>query len=102
MQERRTFLSINVGFINLLPLPAFDGGHIVFLIIEMIKGSPVKPELEEKIHGIGMMLLLLLMVVITINDSKVIDFVDNYEGAITAPGYFGTVSPGSEVVLGTR
>ena len=62
------FLSINVGFINLLPLPAFDGGHIVFLIIEMIKGSPVKPELEEKIHGIGMMLLLLLMVVITIND----------------------------------
>lgn len=62
------FLSINVGFINLLPLPAFDGGHILFLIIEAIKGSPVKPEVEEKIHGIGMMLLLLLMVVITIND----------------------------------
>ena len=62
------FLSINVGFINLLPLPAFDGGHILFLIIEKIKGSPVKPELEEKIHAIGMMLLLLLMVVITIND----------------------------------
>ena len=62
------FLSINVGFINLLPLPAFDGGHIVFLIIELIKGSPVKPELEEKIHGIGMMLLLLLMAIITIND----------------------------------
>lgn len=41
-------------------------------------------------------------IVITINGSKVIDFVDNYEGAITAPGYFGTVSPGSEVVLGTR
>ena len=62
------FLSINVGFINLLPLPAFDGGHILFLVIEAIKGSPVKPEVEEKIHGIGMMLLLLLMVVITIND----------------------------------
>ena len=62
------FLSINVGFINLLPLPAFDGGHILFLIIEKVKGSPVKPELEEKIHGIGMMLLLLLMVIITIND----------------------------------
>ena len=62
------FLSINVGFINLLPLPAFDGGHILFLIIEKIKGSPVKPELEEKIHAIGMMLLLLLMVVITISD----------------------------------
>ena len=62
------FLSINVGFINLLPLPAFDGGHILFLVIEAIKGSPVKPEVEEKIHGIGMLLLLLLMVVISIND----------------------------------
>ena len=62
------FLSINVGFINLLPLPAFDGGHILFLVIEAIKGSPVKPEVEEKIHGICMLLLLLLMVVITIND----------------------------------
>ena len=62
------FLSINVGFINLLPIPAFDGGHIVFLIVEAIKGSPVKPELEEKIHGVGMMLLLLLMAIITIND----------------------------------
>lgn len=62
------FLSINVGFINLLPFPAFDGGHILFLIIEAIKGSPVKPEVEEKIHGIGMLLLLLLMVIITIND----------------------------------
>lgn len=62
------FLSINVGFINLLPLPAFDGGHIVFLIIEAIKGSPVKPEVEEKIHAIGMMALLGLMVVITISD----------------------------------
>lgn len=41
-------------------------------------------------------------IIITINGEKVIDFVDNYEGAITAPGYFGTVSPGSEVVLGTK
>lgn len=62
------FLSINVGFINLLPLPAFDGGHILFIIIEKLKGSPVDPELENKIHMIGMVLLLLLMVIITIND----------------------------------
>lgn len=62
------FLSINVGFINLLPLPAFDGGHILFIVIEAIKGSPVKAEIEEKIHGIGMVILLLLMLVITIND----------------------------------
>lgn len=62
------YLSINVGFLNLLPLPAFDGGHILFIIIEKIKGSPVKPELENKIHTIGLCLLLLLMVFITIND----------------------------------
>ena len=62
------FLSINVGFINLLPLPAFDGGHILFIIIEKIKGSPVNPETENKIHTIGLFLLMLLMIVITFND----------------------------------
>ena len=62
------FLSINVGVINLLPIPAFDGGHILFIIIEVIKGSPVKPELENKIHFIFLVLLMLLMLVITFND----------------------------------
>ena len=62
------FLSINVGFINLLPIPAFDGGHILFIIIEKIKGSPVKPELENKIHTVFLVLLMILMVVITFND----------------------------------
>lgn len=62
------FLSINVGFINLLPIPAFDGGHILFIIIEKIKGSPVKPETENMIHTVGLFLLMLLMVVITFND----------------------------------
>ena len=62
------FLSINVGFINLLPFPAFDGGHILFIIIEKLRGKPVSPELENKIHAIGMILLLLLMVVVTVND----------------------------------
>ena len=62
------FLSINVGFINLLPLPAFDGGHILFVVIEKIKGSPVKPEVEAKFHAIGLFLLMLLMVYVTFND----------------------------------
>ena len=62
------FLSINVGFINLLPIPAFDGGHILFIIIEKIKGSPVQPETENKIHTIGLFLLMLLMIIITFND----------------------------------
>ena len=62
------FLSINVGFINLLPIPAFDGGHILFIIIEKIKGSPVNPELENKIHSIFLILLMILMLIITVND----------------------------------
>ena len=62
------FLSINVGFINLLPIPAFDGGHILFIIIEVLKGSPVNPELENKIHMIFLILLMILMLFITFND----------------------------------
>ena len=62
------FLSVNVGFINLLPIPAFDGGHILFIIIELLKGSPVNAEIENKIHMAFLILLMLLMVVITFND----------------------------------
>lgn len=62
------FMSINVGFINLLPIPAFDGGRLLFLIIEKIKRSPVSPNVENTIHAVGFVLLMLLMVVITYND----------------------------------
>ena len=61
-------LSVNVGFINLLPFPAFDGGRVLFLIIEKIKGSPVKPEVENKVHTVGFVLLMILMVYVTFND----------------------------------
>ena len=62
------YISINVGFINLLPIPAFDGGRLLFLIIEKIKGSPVDPKLENTIHTIGFFLLMALMILITYND----------------------------------
>lgn len=61
-------LSINVGFINLLPIPAFDGGHILFIIIEYLKGSPIDPEVENKIHAVFLILLMILMLFITFND----------------------------------
>ena len=61
-------LSVNVGFINLLPFPAFDGGRVLFLIIEKIKGSPVNPEIENKVHTVGFILLMLLMIYVTFND----------------------------------
>ena len=62
------YLSVNVGFINLLPIPAFDGGRILFLIIEKIKGKPIDPKVENVIHSIGFVLLMILMIVITFND----------------------------------
>lgn len=62
------FLSINVGFINILPFPAFDGGHILFLLIEKIKGSPLNSKFENIAHTIGFILILLLMFIVTIND----------------------------------
>ena len=61
-------ICINVGFINILPLPAFDGGHVLFIIIEKIKGSKVNPKVENIIHTIGFILLLILMVLVTYND----------------------------------
>lgn len=61
-------ICINVGFINLLPLPAFDGGHVLFIIIEKIKGSKVNPKVENTIHNIGFILLMILMIIITYND----------------------------------
>lgn len=62
------YISLNVGFINLLPIPAFDGGRILFLIIEGIRRNPLKPEIENRIHTVGFVLLMILMVVITYND----------------------------------
>ena len=62
------YLCINVGFINFIPFPAFDGGRILFLIIEKIKGSKVNPKIENIIHSIGFTLLMLLMILVTYND----------------------------------
>ncbi len=62
------YLSVNLGFINIIPFPAFDGGRILFVIIEKIKGSPVKAEVENWFHTIGFILLMILMVVITYQD----------------------------------
>ena len=61
-------LSLNVGFINILPLPAFDGGRLFFMIIEKIRRKPIKPEIENRIHSVGLILLLILMIVICFND----------------------------------
>lgn len=62
------YLSINVGVINIIPFPAFDGGRILFILIEKIKGSPVNQKFENWCHTIGFALLMLLILFITIKD----------------------------------
>lgn len=62
------FVSINIGVFNVLPLPALDGGRLFFLLIEGIRRKPINPKYEGYIHGAGLALLLLLMLVVTFND----------------------------------
>lgn len=62
------YLSVNVGVINLLPFPAFDGGRILFLFIEKIFRKPVSKNVENTIHSIGFMLIIGLLVYVTFND----------------------------------
>lgn len=61
-------LSVNLGIINALPIPALDGGRIMFLAIEKLKGRPVNKKTEGIIHSISFLLLIILMVVITARD----------------------------------
>ncbi|SDG99006.1 regulator of sigma E protease [Alteribacillus persepolensis] len=61
-------LSVNLGIVNLLPLPALDGGRLLFIFAEAIRGKPIDPQKEGMIHFIGFALLFLLMLVVTWND----------------------------------
>lgn len=61
-------LNVNIGILNLLPLPALDGGRLVFLGIEAIRKKEVNPALENKIHQWGLIFLLSFLAVVTIND----------------------------------
>ena len=61
-------ISINVGIFNLLPLPALDGGRLIFLIVEGIRRKPVSPEKEGAVHFVGLALLMMLMLYVTFND----------------------------------
>ena len=63
-------LSANLGVMNLLPLPALDGGRLVFLIVEAIRGKKIPPEKEGMVHFVGIVLLMALMVFVMINDIK--------------------------------
>ncbi|WP_340082127.1 RIP metalloprotease RseP [Terribacillus sp. FSL K6-0262] len=61
-------LSVNLGIVNLVPLPALDGGRLLFIGVEALRGKPVEPQKEAVVHFIGFALLMLLMIVVTWND----------------------------------
>lgn len=68
MMNITLMLSVNLGILNLLPLPALDGGRLVFLFLEVLRGKPIPPEKEGMVHFVGLMFFMVLMVVIFFND----------------------------------
>jgi regulator of sigma E protease len=62
------YLSINLGILNLLPIPALDGSRIVFSVVEAIRRKPMEPEKEGFVHWLGFLFLMLLIVLVTFND----------------------------------
>jgi len=61
-------VSLSLGLTNLLPIPALDGGRILFVLIEILRGKPIAPEREGMVHMVGLIILLSLMVLVTFND----------------------------------
>ena len=77
-------LSVSLAVINLLPIPALDGGHLVFLLIEGIRRKRVSLNFQEKATQVGFFLLLTLMAVIIFNDLTKIEFFDKVKGFFVA------------------
>ena len=67
-------LSVNLGVMNLLPFPALDGGHLVFIILEMIRKKKIPQEKEAMVHFAGIMILFAFMIFILFNDIKNVFF----------------------------
>lgn len=70
MMNIAMLLSVNLGVINLLPLPALDGGRLVFLFVEVLRGKPVPPEKEGIVHLVGIILFFMLAFFVFVNDIR--------------------------------
>lgn len=68
MMEYAVLVSVNLGVLNLLPIPALDGGRLLFMLIEVVRGKPIPPDKEGIVHLVGFALLFLLMVFVMYND----------------------------------
>jgi len=76
-------LSVNLGLINLFPIPMLDGGHLVFYGIEVIRGRPLGPRAQEYGFRFGLILVLMLVVFVTWNDLVHLDVIEFIKGLIT-------------------
>lgn len=70
-------LSLNLAIINILPIPALDGGRLLFIVIEKLRGKPVTQQLEAKIHGTSFAILIGLIALVTLRDVVKLDIVRN-------------------------
>ncbi|UMZ73402.1 RIP metalloprotease RseP [Natranaerofaba carboxydovora] len=70
------FLSINLGLLNLLPIPALDGSRLLFILVEFVRGRPVDPVKEGFVHFIGFAILIMLMIIIAYQDLLRLDVFD--------------------------
>lgn len=61
-------LSINIGFMNLLPLPMLDGGHLMLHAVEKVRGRPLTPTIKGYVYGVGIMFILILSIIVTVRD----------------------------------
>ena len=68
MMNITLMLSVNLGIINLLPLPALDGGRLMFMLLEVVRGKPVPPDKEGMVHFAGLIFFMVLMVLVLFND----------------------------------
>jgi regulator of sigma E protease len=80
LMQFTALLSLNLAVINFVPIPALDGGRVLFLIIEKIKGKPVKRDVEAIIHNIFFFLLIILIIVVTFRDISKVSFIKGLFG----------------------
>jgi regulator of sigma E protease len=65
-------ISINLAIINILPIPAVDGGRLLFLLIEKIFGRRIVPKVESIIHTVGFFILVLLLIAVSVREVRLI------------------------------
>ena len=68
MMSLIVLISVNLGILNLLPLPALDGGHLFFLLLELIRKKPIDQKIEAKVHQFGLTVLILISMIVIFKD----------------------------------